>query len=272
MKKNLTALSFLVLTFTAFSYSALAQANVSGGFTTLGSIINSFTDNIIKALGGLFMGAAVVAFFYGVVQYVWSIRDGKPEGVKAGQQFMIWALVGLFSMFSVYGIVQWGQNLFGISESSRTITIPSLNFGRTGASSPGGTVPSSGGTSPLGGSSPAGTSGSGTRGVGSSCGRDTRCNTGLTCTASVCVDPNASSGTSGSGTRGVGSSCGRDTRCDSGLTCTSFVCVDPNVSSGKVVSDCGSVKDSSCNEYKNTAGTPCFWYPDAQDGALCSAD
>jgi uncharacterized membrane protein YdjX (TVP38/TMEM64 family) len=57
-------------------------------------------------------GLAVLVFIYGVVQYM----AGAEEEAKRekGRQFIIWGLVALFAMVSVWGLVRVLNNTFGV--------------------------------------------------------------------------------------------------------------------------------------------------------------
>jgi len=140
---GLSFISFLLL-------SALASAqggSVSGGVTTLAGVVTTINTTIVKALGTLFMSMAVIAFFWGIVQYIWGIREGKLDKIAAGNQFMVWGLIGLFVMFSVYGIINYAGSIFGIQPGG-TITIPDIQI-RGGGSNGGAGGGGTGGTSPL---------------------------------------------------------------------------------------------------------------------------
>jgi hypothetical protein len=50
-------------------------------------------------------------FFWGVVQYV--INDSEEAKKAKGRQFMIWGLIALFVMFTVWGIVKLLAATFG---------------------------------------------------------------------------------------------------------------------------------------------------------------
>ncbi len=137
MKKllNRTLLASLLLIISSvFNVSAQGAASVQAGFSTLESLINSFSQTVVVAFGSLLMAGAVVVFFMGVVQYIWGLRSGDPGKAKVGSNFMLWGLIGLFVMFSVYGIVKLGQSIFFKDQDITTITIPKIKFDSTGAS------------------------------------------------------------------------------------------------------------------------------------------
>jgi len=100
-----------------FVSAATGVDAVTGGFGTLGDVVNSFTNKVLSALATLFATAAMVAFFFGIVKYLIGIRDGVPAEIDKGKKFMLWGLIALFVMFSVWGIVQYAQNIFGIKRT-----------------------------------------------------------------------------------------------------------------------------------------------------------
>lgn len=141
MKKSLIFTSVSVATFFIFSSFVSAQAtaqDTASGFNTLAGLITLFTNTIVRATGTLLLSAAVVAFFFGVVQYIWGLRSGDPGKAKTGNEFMIWGLVGLFVMFSVYGIIKFGQGILFNGKDVTSIIIPDIKLkgGTSGPSTP----------------------------------------------------------------------------------------------------------------------------------------
>jgi hypothetical protein len=127
MKKIFTSLAFgIVLLSVPFFVSA---QSISGGFENLGGVINVFTKTVVQALAYLMLTSAVTAFFFGIVQYIWGLRQGDAAKTKVGNNFMLWGLVALFVMFSVWGIIRFAQRTFGVTDTS--ITIPNVKFGET---------------------------------------------------------------------------------------------------------------------------------------------
>lgn len=61
----------------------------------------------------IIFGIAVVTFFYALVNYIQRSGDEK-ERTKA-VQLMVWSIVGLFIMLSVWGLVQIITRSFGVS-------------------------------------------------------------------------------------------------------------------------------------------------------------
>lgn len=96
------------------SISFAAISNVEGIFTWVMSILNSITT--------LLMAAAVVYFLYGVFQFIKA--GGDEEGKSAGRNKIIYGIIGLFVMGSVYGLVNILTGTFGLTGT--TITAPTL--------------------------------------------------------------------------------------------------------------------------------------------------
>ena len=130
MKKLFTVKSSVVTGFVLLSglMFAEAQADVSAGITSFSRLIETFTDTVIKSTATLMLSLALLAFFYGLVEYIWAKRQGNGDKVKAGNDFMTWGLVALFVMFSVYGIIKFAQQTIFKGENFETITIPNINF------------------------------------------------------------------------------------------------------------------------------------------------
>ncbi len=147
MKKTRNLGTFLLVALMAVPLIALAQTTVTpstsgvgsinSGLNQFGGIITTLTSSVVRALSTLFATAAMVAFFYGIVQYIWGIREGDEGRVQKGNVFLRWGLVALFVMFSVWGIVTYVQRIFGI-ENNNSIVIPQiqLNGGTTGSPNP----------------------------------------------------------------------------------------------------------------------------------------
>jgi hypothetical protein len=205
MKKNpITIASLTALVLSSVTSSVFAQES---GFTTVGTLISTFTQTVVKSVGTLFIALAVVAFLFGIVQYIWGLREGDAKKVKDGNSFMIWGLVALFVMFSVYGIISLAQGVLFNGKLNNSIVIPEIKL------SPKLTAPTQ---APPGQSAPAQT----LSGQGGGCTADTECQSGLTCYNGACT-------ASLRPLVGQGGSCRINAECQSGLSCYNGVCTAP---------------------------------------------
>ena len=133
---KLFALSFF---FSLFSFSiAYAQQSLTNSLPNtveIGSYIRSFNANIVTAVSTLFMALAMTAFFWGLAQYIWAIREGDATKIQKGNQFMLWSVIAIFVMVSIWGIVLFGQTVFQFTGKT-DIKLPSFLI-QGGSASPG---------------------------------------------------------------------------------------------------------------------------------------
>ena len=79
-----------------------------------------FINGIIRPIVPLLIGLGVVLFIYGVLKTM--ISEGG-EGKEEGKQFMIWGIVGIFVMVSVWGLVSILQTTFQLPTKTPSILI-----------------------------------------------------------------------------------------------------------------------------------------------------
>jgi hypothetical protein len=90
---------------------------------TLGKLIKYVNCTISRFIVPLVFGLAMVLFIWGVVQYVINTDDETKK--KKGKMFMIWGIVALSVMVSVWGLVKILGNTFGVD----TTVVPQLSTG-----------------------------------------------------------------------------------------------------------------------------------------------
>lgn len=106
-------------------YSALAFAPVMAFAQNLGSLDNivAFIGRTVKALIPIVFGLAIVFFFWGLVTFLRAAGD--PKAQEAGRNQMIWGVIAIAVMISIYGLVYWLQGLLGVNNIT-TAPIPSV--------------------------------------------------------------------------------------------------------------------------------------------------
>lgn len=103
MKKiALITVGILALPLTSFA----ALENIGELVTDIGGIV----ETIIPIL----LALALLGFFYGLVMYIFGKEDDKAQAKKT----MIWGVVALFVMVSVWGLVAWLGDAFGIEQDA----------------------------------------------------------------------------------------------------------------------------------------------------------
>lgn len=72
-------------------------------------------QNLLNLIIPILITLAVVTFFWGLAKFIWSI--GGEENAKAdGKKIMLWGLVALFVMVSIWGIIGLLGNTFSIRQ------------------------------------------------------------------------------------------------------------------------------------------------------------
>lgn len=70
---------------------------------TLDGLVKIFVT-LLQSLTGLFLTVAVLAFFWGLVRYIYYAGDVK--GRKKGRDTIVWGLIGLFVVVALAGILE----------------------------------------------------------------------------------------------------------------------------------------------------------------------
>lgn len=111
-------------------FSAFAVDTIQRIFCTLGQLVATATPIVA--------GLSLLAFFWGLAMYLFSLSAGEgssshstygmpstPQGKRAGRTIMLYGVIVLFVMVSVWGLVKILQATFGIT-GGENITPPRL--------------------------------------------------------------------------------------------------------------------------------------------------
>jgi hypothetical protein len=104
MKKT-ALISSLLFALPAIAFAA--PGNLQELILWLGDTLNLLIPVLIAL--------ALVAFFWGLVRYVWG---SGGEGAAEGKSIMIAGLLALFIMVSVWGIIKLAQNTLGVGNAN----------------------------------------------------------------------------------------------------------------------------------------------------------
>ncbi len=88
--------------------------------------IESLVSSIGRLVGialPIVVGIALLAFFWGLVKFIFA--QGSEEAKADAKKIMLWGLIALFVMVSVWGIVRFIGNAFDIQQGD-TIEVPSV--------------------------------------------------------------------------------------------------------------------------------------------------
>ncbi|MES3005289.1 MAG: hypothetical protein V4690_04295 [Patescibacteria group bacterium] len=99
----------------------LAQEADLGGIERLVDSIGGIINSLLPILFAL----ALVYFFWGLIKYIRAAGDAKAAA--EGKSIMIYGVIALTVMVSIYGLIAWLQSTLGIEGNSVTIpTVPGL--------------------------------------------------------------------------------------------------------------------------------------------------
>ena len=79
------------------------------GFSAVILKINYY---ILNPLIGLLFAAALAVFIWGIIEFLQK-RDVNAEDANDGKQHLVWGLVGMFIMVSVFGIMNLLKSILG---------------------------------------------------------------------------------------------------------------------------------------------------------------
>ena len=91
-------------------------------FGNLKEIVEVF-DRIVDTLLPIVFAIAVLAFFWGIMMYVFS---ASGETKKNGKNIMLWALIAVAIMASLFGIIKLAQQTLGISGENENFRVPTV--------------------------------------------------------------------------------------------------------------------------------------------------
>lgn len=81
---------------------------VGNGSTGIIGILNTVVIPFIGAL-------AFFVFVWGILQYFFFNNKGDVEKLKEGREFVVWGLLGLALLFSVWGLINIVLSTLGIA-------------------------------------------------------------------------------------------------------------------------------------------------------------
>lgn len=107
----------------AFFAPALAMAQTP--LTNVSSIVTQI-GRIIGLLIPITAALALLYFFWGLAQFI--LHSDDEEARKKARQQMIWGIVALFVIASVWGLVQFLGTAIGVDQTGGAQNIPTVNI------------------------------------------------------------------------------------------------------------------------------------------------
>ncbi len=79
--------------------------------------------NIVDILIPVVFGLGVLAFFWGLVKYLFGSDHDKEQAKKT----MLWGVVAIFVMSAIWGLVRFLGTTFGVNVDSGAVDINAIN-------------------------------------------------------------------------------------------------------------------------------------------------
>ncbi len=121
--KNEIKIALLLLAYTVPTI-ALAQGNqnsCSGPIENVSALLNLVGCIIRDALIPLLITLSVIVFIVGIIKYIAAADDSAKR--EDGRKFMLYGIIALFVMISIWGLVGVLQGTFGLGNA---IYIPQM--------------------------------------------------------------------------------------------------------------------------------------------------
>lgn len=109
MRTRVIATSVLSLALVLLPALASAQSLLN----TLG-----FFNTLLNAAIGLMVTLAIIAFFYGLIKYLFT---GATEGKSDGLKVMLYGVITIFVMVSIWGLVRLLQSTFQVTSTTPVV-------------------------------------------------------------------------------------------------------------------------------------------------------
>lgn len=104
-----------IITGTLFLLPVFVFAQSLGWVT---NILNSI-KSLVQLATPIVIGLALLFFLYGLMKFI--LASGDEEAKETGKRIMIWGIVALFVMVSVWGLVNLLRTNLGVNDYTPTV-------------------------------------------------------------------------------------------------------------------------------------------------------
>ncbi len=94
---------------------AFGQQPVGG---LIRSILNFFSD-VVNFAGPFLIAVALLAFFWSLIKFLF-----ESDKTKESKDFLVWSIIILFVMVSIWGIIAFFQSNLGIGDGRDLVNTP----------------------------------------------------------------------------------------------------------------------------------------------------
>lgn len=113
MRKTLIQIGSTAATLAFVGLPTLVAAQQTAAQGLLGTL--ALANRILNGLVGLLILVAILAFFWGLIKYLFS---GGGEDKSEGLKLMFYGVIAIFVMVSIWGIIRLLQNTFGVTQNT----------------------------------------------------------------------------------------------------------------------------------------------------------
>lgn len=87
-------------------------------------------SNLVSQIGGLLQKVIPIIFALAIIYFFWGLigflrANGDPKALTAARDQMIWSVIIIAVMVSIYGLVGWLQGAFGLTNITQ-INLPTV--------------------------------------------------------------------------------------------------------------------------------------------------
>ncbi|MBI2475971.1 MAG: hypothetical protein HYV67_01900 [Candidatus Taylorbacteria bacterium] len=101
----------------------VVEKTVGFDISGIGGLITAL-NRIINYIIPFLIGLAVLVVIYGVFSFISNAAD--EEARANAKQFIIWGIIGIFIMLSVWGLVTILENSLNLSKDISGVTVPTV--------------------------------------------------------------------------------------------------------------------------------------------------
>lgn len=91
-------------------------AQTSGAYGSIDTFLNAL-KRWIPTVTGIIFGLAIIGFLWGLMKFIFAA--GSEDARESGKNIMVWGLVAIFVMASVWGIVRLAQQTLGVDNNTQ---------------------------------------------------------------------------------------------------------------------------------------------------------
>lgn len=81
-----------------------------------GQVIDKIKAELLQPAALVIFSAGFLLFIWGLVVFLWHIEDGSAQ--EEGKDHMIWGIVGMFIMISIWSIIALIDNTLGFGATT----------------------------------------------------------------------------------------------------------------------------------------------------------